>query len=127
MPDNPFKEGRKESYDRKQKNKLEACFHVRDLISHSKETKELWEYFCTVLAVKESLVLQEMGEGKKYLPVFDNAGSIVNNVAKPFDIGDYRYCSGMVEGLQWLEDEVKSMITRANNEEIRKAEEEEKE
>ena len=120
---NPFEEGSKEKYNRRRVKEVEACYLIRDLIHHSKETRELWGYLKGVLRIRQSVVLTEMGEGEKSTPQKDENGTVVYYNPERFNYGDYRESSGVYKALGWLEDEVEHMMQKADREDDRKKEE----
>jgi hypothetical protein len=104
---------------------LEIAYYIRDLVNASAETKELANFFFEMLRTEQAITMRELGDGFKLVNVRDADGNIVDREKVLFSEQDYQRRSGIIEGLGWLEDEVKFRIKQANDEDKRKAEEKE--
>ena len=105
---------------------LELAYYIRDLVNYSDKTKELSQLFFEMLRTEQAITEHENGEGFKMVNVRNANGEIVDRERVLFTEKDYQRRSGMVEGYGWLEGEVAFHIAQADNEDKRKAKEEEK-
>jgi hypothetical protein len=107
------------------KEELELAYYIRDLVNASAETKELANFFFEMLRTEQAITMRELGDGFKLVNVRDADGNIVDREKVLFSEQDYQRRSGIVEGLGWLEGEVRFKIEQAKAEDARGAEDKE--
>ena len=97
-----------EKQEDRNKEYLENCYAVRDLITFSKETRKLYKILCEGQKASQAIVMADMGKGTK----IDEEGHEV-----PFENRDFWKCAGVIEGLGSMELETGRMINKANQDE----------
>lgn len=98
---NIFGHGMKDGYERLARQEIEMARYIRDMITKSDDTKQVYKLLVDMQQAYESRVLLDSGEGKhpngdKYAPE------------------DFWVNIGEVRGLRWLHSKVQSMIRKAD-------------
>lgn len=103
-----FDTGTKETYERMTRQELDMARYIRDIISKSEDTKNVYKMLVEMQKIYESRVLMDSGEGR-------------HPDGRVYTLEDFWTNVGEVRGLRWLATKVKAMIKKAED-----AEEEEK-
>ena len=98
------------------RHRIETAYYVRDLIVKSEDTKQLYAVFLDILKVRKAEMLQVMMIAEKTQRMSGNDDSIT----VPFEEKDFWEHVGLIEGLDFLSQEVEWQIDKANQDEQQK-------